>query len=997
MFGFKHGVERLGKGVCCGILMWASLGLQAGAGTTISERNTSLNAVTMESALQMAIAAFQQADYPAALAAFDALEATFGEEREYAPLLPTILPVWAYSALQGGDAGRAVELFEQFLEKHPEQTRWRGFAFFSLAQAYQQTGDIDEAIDAYQRFIIDQPGSPEAVISALRQAQLYFDNGQEQEGIDRLLGFAASPQVPATLQAQAQLRALEKALELEEYDQAADILLSRDWAVTEMPELAVLTFSALRLGDYLMSARRLPEALRAYRLVSPQSTLRKAQEGQLARVRFRQARREEAARSGQPEQTLWRDYFSKLIARMEAQLKALEEGEDYTAAYQIRLGEVYLRLARPREAMAIFAYLAEDDALDEALRARAHYRWVLSANALEDWKESLRLARIFMERYPDDPQAPRALYLIANAHQELREYLLAVDVLSDLIAAYPEHALLPRWYFARGLNFTFADDFQAARDDFARYLRDYADKPQVHQARLWHGLTWFFQRDYPKALEELNAALELTPSSHPVYPEIQYRRGNTLYSMRDYEAALVAIENFVASYPGHARVPEARVLKGDVLMGQGRLLEASNQFYAIGPEAGPLFVYAVFQRGKILRALEEYERMVEHFKEFVQREDVPEKTRVAEALYWIGWAYTRMEQQAEAFPFFVQAIMDYGNDPTAGETTGMLQALDKLHRQYQQGDLALPEVAEPRVIALLEAERLRGWLESEAERAETNAQWTWFSRIQLYLAMEARRRKDLDDENLALLSIVEKVPLRLLDAEGLAAAGEKLRSEGFPSARDYFEFLLETFPRSFHQGDAYYGLAAIAAQEQDWDRASIMLADFQAETPLHPLAHQAALLRGEVLTARGEYAQADAVYEDLLKLRSARGRPHAQAILGLARSHEAAGEIKPAIAYYQRLYTVYRAYPELLAEAYVRSAELFAQLDDLPSALRTVLEMLKDERLRRVEASWAQAEALRQEWMPLVPAEALEPPEELDAEAPGTADAPAATTEELAP
>jgi len=111
-----------------------------------------------------------------------------------------------------------------------------------------------------------------------------------------------------------------------------------------------------------------------------------------------------------------------------------------------------------------------------------------------------------------------------------------------------------------------------------------------------------------------------------------------------------------------------------------------------------------------------------------------------------------------------------------------------------------------------------------------------------------------------------------------------------------------------------------------------------------------------VLRRQGLYQAAADGLNEILQLKGMRGRPHAQALAGLARIETDQENPKRAIPYWQRIYTLYRAYPELLAEAYWESAQLFEQIDDPIAAHNTVLEMLRDERLRGFEA-YKEAEA----------------------------------------
>ncbi len=940
---------------------------------------------TMQETLQLGVQAFTNGEYDKAAQAFDHLTEKFGQEPQYQPLIPTLLPIHGYACQMSERPEDAIELYKKFLALENQQESRRAFVLYSMAQAYQASGDIQEAVDTYQQFIETAPDSPEAVLSAMRQAELYFDQGDDQAGIDRLIGFAASDKVPPTLGTQAQLRALQKALDNRDFKQAQSILFGYDWKVEVMPELAVLTFAALEVGNHLLDKREFEDAIRAYRLVTPAKVLMAAQQGRLQALQFAWNEKQQEAGEGHHAEAIWNDYYRNLMGRVQGQLESLQTSEDFTPGFQMRLGQAFLFAEREREAYILFRMLAEDESLSNQLRGSAHYRWILAANALEDWDDSLRIAKLFLDRYPDHPEAPAAIFLIANAYQELKEYRKAVEVLTELLDNYPDHRLAVRWQFSRGYNQLLAQDYPPARKDFEAVLAGKPDEYLAAQARLWNAMSYFFARDYDEAMNRYEEALAATAPGNPYYPELEYRRAQALYSARNYPEALVATDEFIETYPDNLRTPEARVLRGDILMGEGRLLEASNQFARVGPDADALFTYAVFQRGKIQKAMGAHELMVEHFTDYVRRKDVKDKTRIAEALYWIGWAYERQGEPERAFPLFIEAIAVHGNAVKAGETIAILQALHKQHTQYHRGELLLSN-ADGDAMGLLTEPDFIQWLDDQHKLAVERKEWTWMARINLYRAMLYEKVKDRERAGNALFEIVEKAPLKDLDPEALAKVGTFLTSLEIASADEYFDYLIEEYPKSMQLGAAYYGMAQLAVQAREYAQAEAWLNRFENETAFHPAGNDAKLLRGQLLVTLDEPDQAIEVLQELLRLKAARGRPHAKALLGIAQAHELKGEDDKAIAYYQRVYTLYRAYPEEIVAAYVASASLFEERGDLRAAYNTWEELAGDPRLTSFEEAQAQAAEAMARLEPILPPE----PEAVTAEV-------ESTTEEEAP
>lgn len=898
----------------------------------------------MQATLERAVRAFAAGDYVTAAAAFADLERVFGREESYSPLAPTLLPVRAYAEQQAGNQEAAITHFEDFLRRYPDERARLGFVYFNLARAYQVTGRKTEAINAYQRFIEAMPDTDEAILSAMRQAELYFEAGELEQGISRLLNFSESTRVAESLRVQARLRALQKIRESGDESRAAKLLLDSNWSVTEMPELAVLAFAALQTSDYLLEQERPTDALRVLRLVPRRETLIRQQERQLEAITALRDQRREQATGPAAGAGVWDEYFRNLLGRMQGQLDALLDSEDYTPGLDMRRGQAYLLAGRTEEAEIIFRALADDETAETAMRAQAHYRLILAAHARQDWDTALAYAHEFQQAHSDDPNAPAALFLLAHALQQQGDYAQAVAVLDGLVEDYPQHAMQPRWIFARGHNRILNQQAAAGRNDFQFFLERWPQDAQASSARLWLALSHFFEREYAAAIAAFDMALTRVPEYHHLYPELIYRRANTLYSMADYDSALQAIDAYLKSYPQHQRVPEARVLRGDILMGKGRLLEASSAFLQVSPEAGALYPYAVFQRGKILQALEEYPLMIEHFENYVQREDVAEKVRVAEALYWIGWAWTQKGSPEKAFPAFMRALEAHGNERRAGEVAEIIRALGRLHAQAAGDEVTLfadTEAAQQ----LLDAESIEAWLWDERERAEQAEQWTWYSRIALYLADLAKRRNETEQHERQVYDIFENVDIDRLDGHGLAEVGALLARDHFQAAELYLQRCLDDFPGSPHRGLALYALASLAYAEGDPDRSRTLLERFQAETPAHPRVHDATLLQARVLADTGHSADAVELLEALLRIRQARGLPHARALNLIGDIYAGTGDNHRAIAYYQRVYTLYRAFAPEVAHAYLKSASLFEETGDVRAAYNSLVELKADPRL----------------------------------------------------
>ena len=892
------------------------------------------NIKTLREVLVQGQAALAAGDYATAFKAFEEIQSTFSQEPEVKEKIfrLTIDPLHAYAALQSGETETAIRLFEAFVQDFPDDRSRLSFVLFNLARAYSEVDQKNEAIETYRRFVAIDPNKSEAALATLEAVRLMFESERDDEAFQALDTVYAN-QKEGLLRTKARLMALQKALELKRIEQARQYMLETDWSIDEMPELTVLTFAALQMGHELLATKKYADAIRCYRLVPPYDQLIIAQANRLEETRARfEARRQSVGlyQGGQ----FWTQFYTRLIARMEAQLKGLKEAEDYSAGLYLSYGQAYLLSGRPREAWILFEHLARDPALSSQQQSEAHYRWILAAIQVGVWEDAYKIAKGFGRRFPDSPLVPDALYLLGSAHQEAREYRDAIKVYTEFLNRHADHTLAPRTRFLRGFNHNLMNQPIEARADFEAFIERYPSHMLYSEARLWRALSFFSERDYTQTLEALDS-LASEVKGQRLEPEVAYRQAATLYAMRDYEGALVSINQYLEKYTRHSRADEARVLLGDIQMGRGELSKARAIFMAIDPGAGHLYTYSVFQAGKILRAVagdaedpKQRERFLdahlEHFQSYLLRDDVRTKERLSEALYWVGWTHLERGKEDSAREVFAQALELYGDDIDSEEVPEIIDAYARIEKRLLEVGRSEREA------------RLKAWIELEKFKAIETDRLTYYARLNLYL----QAMVPADDPTNLIFEIVENVPVERIDAEGLGQIAASLVDKYPRVAEDYLIALEDEHPDSRHYSYALYTRAQLLIQEGDFEEARWHLAQFRAESPMHPLTIEATLDYAETLTETGDYDQARTVLEDLLRLRQAKGRPHAKALLALSQNEAAAGNLKRAVPYAQRVYNVYRAYHDLAAEGYLMSALQLEALNETVMAYKTLDEML---------------------------------------------------------
>ncbi len=906
-------------------------------------------------AFEVCLRAVNSGELEKAATSFQELKNVFGQEEEYRSeeIQRKILPLQGLAELGAGQYHEAAQTLEEFRTKFPDALLQNASLLYGLAQAHRGSSNLTRAREVLLTYVIQFAGTVEAGLAFLERADLFFHEQLVDEGLAAIDGFLAS-EAPESLKAQGRLKAVQACLQDNRLVEATSRMLETRWSVTTMPELAQLAFSALRCGEFSMQAGNYRSALKLFQLIPPKQQLIRLQTEKLEELNTRL--NTFSGNSVTSSNRHQRTYLQTLKSRLSRQLEGLDQSPDYTPSLYLHYGQCLLFDSQPHRAWLVFEYIALQEDYPIGIREEAHYRWVVCAHQLEDWEEALTIARNFVDRYPESALAPQALYLIAKSHLEQRRYPESVEVLSDLIERFPTHPLHGRWVFTRGFNQVVMEKFPRARDDFELYESRYPEGRLITNTKLWKAQTYFFERNYETCIELLSSLLQID-SRQPLYPEILYRLASAYYSARNFDSALEVIDRYLKSFGRHQRADEAKVLKGDILMGLGELDNAVALFQSVSLENSDLYLYSIFQIGKILRAQEAYEPLISHLNEFLENGDAP-RIRISEALYWLGWAYQQLEETTKAFPVFEEALQQFGNDRQAAETQSILQALEKLKRNAT-GSLSSGSSE------LAKAPDFRTWLSSEIVRANKTNLLTYLSRLVLFYNL--RYTKETPSV-LSFLDIVDRVPLDLMDPEALGRTALVLEQTNDSRSYEYSLYLIETFPKSATRAMGFLALANYYNKTAQYEESRHWLMKCEDEVPMHPHLNDVRLLLGKVEAQLGNYESSIGTYESLLKLKSARGRTHALALAGIAEAYRISGNLEKATAFYQRIFNMYRAYPDLVASAYWKSAQTFESMEKRVEAVRTLEEMLSQPELAHFP-EWKLANQSLPVWKAQIPDE----------------------------
>lgn len=767
-------------------------------------------------------------------------------------------------------------------------------------------------------------------------------------------------------------------------------LHEEDWDVFANNE------AKIQLADRLVQLEQYPQAIRVYRQTERWSVMLDKHQEQVRKLARRvdqesgnfngQEYSVENRYAGEPlfsgilERKYWQGLLEKL-QRLEPSNNDLNKGDERAitadAVRDMRYAQALDLAQRYREAWILWKKLARQNYLPLAYRRESHYRWLLNAVALQKWTQALEIATEFMDDYPETDEIPYVCFTIAQVLQEQNRIDEAIVVLNDLIKRFPQHDYIARWYYSRGYLNVLSEDYEAARQDYAVCQNKQLDDVLTGDVLLWTGFTYYFEKDYEQAVRVWQEAMHNLDKSHRLYPDFVYRSATAYRLWKNEPKALQLAESLVEKFPLYARVDEAWVMIGEIWMGQGKWQDALHALSNVAEDSA-LYEHSLFQQVKIHRAAEQYLQMQKLLVEYLFNKELGVHNRMAEAMHWLVWLSNQPDANQQEEIVAVGMLFDrlferYGNCLTEYDLNQVLEEWRKYCLKVsgdrtRSSGVAIEDVVDGTGRAVQDKQATRSglfsgpeeksstgsgnWWLFELEKARNSKLWTWYSRLQLLAYRTTQEAIQKWPEEWGPLSeyeenfehLYDQLSLQDMDPEVIGKLGNCLLYGRMEEAENCYEYLEKNYFRTPLRAIAWLGMARVrnlqARYVESLEYCKLWMDDFAD----HPARVEVWLLCGQNYTLTGEYESAIAAFEEVLKLREARGRKHVEALTGMAKVWELAGQTDKALAVWQRLYTMYPAFTDWVQHAYVTSARLFEHRGDIQAALNCWRILLDEQR-----------------------------------------------------
>ncbi len=870
---------------------------------------------TMPDLIDRGTKAFSRGDYTEAATAFQKLQSVYSEEPEWQEtrLSEKLMPLAGYAALKAGLYDQAIDSLGTFLDQESSAYSQEIFVKYTLALALKKKGDHENALKAFEDFRNGSSSTSQQGIAFIHEADIHLESNEPAIAAKLLKGVIDSD-AAIRVRTQARLRLLQEQINQNNLSDAAQTLLKSPWGSDTMPELALLAFLAIESGDAFLKNEMHTEALRAYQLVPTKNVLLDKQTQKLAAVkRVFEERKSEVGMSG----FMWTDFYEQVIHSASVQLEALKASPDYTDQLTLRRGRASLLAGRSFESWLLFERLAHNSTSDYA--EQGHLNWILAAKELGRFASAIEIANNYLQLYPGSDSVDDALMLIAGSLIESERYDEAIKALTELSENASKNEYRISSLYQRGQCYMRKRSYVAARTDFEKVAKSDSDILLKQRAELWAGISYFLEGNFEVALATFNE-LYSNAEHEGIKGETLYRVACCMYSLYSYDDATRTLVEYSNQFVGHTREFEAQLLLGDCYFAQNRLEEAIARYQIIPDELTDLAHLAAIQSAFAYQEANQIEDAVRVLERRARL--TPDPYNYSE----IQLIYAEMQlnrgNAEKALAALEQAVTDHGD---ALNAENMLEVLEQLAR-LKEGDDSL-----------------------RYKRALDQGKFRLAARLGLLQALELRANGLVFQANETFLELANELPIEALPPECLAHIGLELIKLEFERGTRMHEILLEQYPHSSYLPFAYYGFARAEAEANHLGAALGWLDRIGKSNINSPVYVPTLQLEGSVRMQLGEYASSQIAFETILSLRWASSEEKATSLLSLAKLKELQGLPKQAVAYCQRVFTLYPGVTDAAAQGYLGSAEYLAQIEEPTKAKEILDEFLGRPEYRHTE------------------------------------------------
>ncbi len=842
---------------------------------------------------------FNAGDYPKAIAAFRNYQARFPR----GPHVSSVAFAIAQSNLLNKNFKDAAAQMAT-LENDPQL---REQALLFEGEAFKAAGKTDAAIGALEKLAGKEISTANAMRGATMLARLYAQKGDAAKALHTL-------------------EAIHQKIGLAE----------------NIIELNGLTVD---LGDKFFKEQQYTEALACYRFARPREQIIRRQNERIAGMQRQIEQNLATARVDRSKVTHLASANGQLkesIANAQTLLGEFEKLPSITPAIYLRFGRCFYELDRKWEAIVVNQEIL-DRFLEGPEREPALFCLIVALADVNQPKRAEERCGQYLREFKNGPNADTVAYLSGAVALQAGDAKAAETHFGRILETQPKSLFREQIrYLLANARFT-AGNYEGAVAAYEEYLGEFPKGANVEDVKYRITLCALFAGKYQEAMNQLQDYITKHPSGS-FLPDAKYRLAVCKYAASLYDEVIADCQAWEKQFPNHPQLGEVLALLGDAYAASDREAAATPVYIRSYQTAttDEVINYSLFAASKLLQKRGEWDKVAELFSGFVK--DKPDNPTVVSAIFWIGKARAHEGKLDEAKQLAADAIKQYIADPSRDTVEQLITQLAQLCvKKRKPGEVVVgaspPSVGRDSVDSGAELDRL---LASSANEDSATAR----ARILFAKAELARLRRQSNEEVKNIAEIANAFQPEDLSPLLLGEAGDYLSGkEKFDRAAEFYQRLLDDFPRSQMVDFAYNGLGEIAYQKKDYPTALRYFSGGAEKIVAVQKLKDLSLGRARTFLALGKLDEAQKAFEQVGSVREWRGEATALSVYSLGQIAARRGKWAEANVYFQRVYVGYQRFLPWVAKAYIASGESFEKLGKTQEATNTYRELLRNEKL----------------------------------------------------
>ncbi len=865
----------------------------------------------------------------------------------------------------------AITALKDYLTRYPHGARVAD-ATFSLGQANFFNKDYDAAAQVFAT-LENVPALREQAL--MLEGLSYKENKQDPKAVaafEKLL--ANGIRSPASARGAMQLVLLYS--QLKEPDKALKMLSTVQANIDQVENVVELNAIALQQGDAYLGAGSNREALACYRVVRTREQVVAIEHDRIAALQKRLEANKAAMRANPREAAqyfLGNKQLQDSIAEDQGLVDAFEKQPAIYPKVLYRIARAFTQMQHPWE--SIIAYQdSYDRSPDPADREPALFGLITAYADVNQAAVARADCNQYLKDYPQGPNAFTVGFLLGATALQENDPKSAETFFGRMLSEQPGSTLREEMRFLLA-NAKFAQgNYDGAKAEYSHYLQDFPQGVHAEECVFRTALGELFAGDYDNATPAFVAYLKKYPTGD-FASDAKYRLAVCKYAAEKYDEVILDTRSWVKQYSGAAEEGEVQSLLGDALAGTGKPDEALAAYQASVKTAttDEVISYSLTEAGKILQKKGDWAADAAMYQQFADTH--PDSPIVVAAISQIGRAKAKEGKADEAKRYLANTLSKYIDDCHRDSVEQILDQLAQLCVRKKPAAVAVdasasaspatsaslgaspsPDASAVAVAAPSPTPEATPALDPGAELDELlgaslkDRSPTAEARILYAKAELAKMRRQPAEADRNLLTIAARFKPDVLSATILGQVGDVLVAHGKPDeAQPFYQFLMDTFPKSDNLDFAYAGLGEIAYQKKQYDKALTLFQEGTDKIAANQKVKDLTVGQAKTLLALGKYPEAKKIFEQAASVREWRGETTAQCVYSLGEVEAKQGHWAEANAYYQRVFVAYQRFAPWVAKAYLGSADSLEKLGKKEDAIKTYQEMLRNPKLNEMD------------------------------------------------